>query len=168
MESHRRLPVARDCAQVFPTGEALPAAEEKSWWGSHAAFATGGSYGLAASDSRALRAQSVSDGQRFRRWITTGNVPGRSSADRPNKLIDNDRGAPPATGGNVPGGGTMVIRSGGPVRICGRSGQRVFSRIRFCPDSGRCRFLSGSKARACSSRRRNHRRRPSERTETPV
>ena len=31
----------------------------------------------------------VSDGQRFRRWITTGNVPVRSNADRADKLIDN-------------------------------------------------------------------------------
>ena len=36
------------------------------------------------SPPEALRVKSVSDGQRFRRWITTGNVPVRSTADRPN------------------------------------------------------------------------------------
>ena len=42
----------------------------------------------------------VSDGQRFCRWITTGNVPVRSSADRANKLVENnpDAGILPVRG----------------------------------------------------------------------
>ena len=44
------------------------------------------------SGSWALRAQVASGGQRFRRWITTGNVPVRSIADRANKLIDSNSG----------------------------------------------------------------------------
>ena len=37
-------------------------------------------------------AQMASGGQRFRRWITTGNVPVRNTADRADKLIDNTPG----------------------------------------------------------------------------
>ena len=86
----------------------------------------------------------VSDGQRFCRWITTGNVPVRSSADRANKLIENnpDAGILPVRGGGGAkrhrplvascGGGHAAFAAGG--RPCALRGL-IYNQA---PVAGRC------------------------------
>ena len=82
----------------------------------------------------------VSDGQRFCRWITTGNVPVRSSADRANKLIENnpDAGILPVRGGETPPAVGGELR-GRPCRFRGRRQTLCATRPDLqAPVAGRC------------------------------